>query len=50
MLELNDVQEGVLNIAFRVASEEKLPLKVASTRARCASRYAFPRSNWLSSK
>src|SRR4029079_13583851 len=26
MLELNDVQEGVLNIAFRVASEEKLPL------------------------
>lgn len=26
LLELNDVQEGVLNIAFRVASEEKLPL------------------------
>ncbi len=26
MLELNDVQEGVLNIAFRVASDEKLPL------------------------
>ncbi len=26
MLELNDVQEGVLNIAFRVAADEKLPL------------------------
>ncbi|KWT70103.1 ATPase [Hyphomicrobium sulfonivorans] len=26
MLDLNDVQEGVLNIAFRVASEEGLPL------------------------
>jgi DNA helicase HerA-like ATPase len=26
MLELNDVQEGVLNIAFRLASDEKLPL------------------------
>jgi DNA double-strand break repair helicase HerA and related ATPase len=26
MLELNDVQEGVLNVAFRVASDEKLPL------------------------
>jgi DNA helicase HerA-like ATPase len=26
MLELNEVQEGVLNIAFRVASDEKMPL------------------------
>ena len=26
MLELNDVQEGVLNVAFRVAADEKLPL------------------------
>ena len=26
LLELNDVQEGVLNIAFRLAAEEKLPL------------------------
>ena len=26
MLELNEVQEGVLNIAFRVAADEKLPL------------------------
>lgn len=26
LLELNEVQEGVLNIAFRVASDEKLPL------------------------
>jgi DNA helicase HerA-like ATPase len=26
MLDLNDVQEGVLNVAFRVASDEKLPL------------------------
>ena len=26
MLELNDVQEGVLNIAFRVAADEKMPL------------------------
>ncbi|CFX53053.1 putative ATPase [Candidatus Filomicrobium marinum] len=26
MLELNEVQEGVLNVAFRVAEEEKLPL------------------------
>ena len=26
LLELNDVQEGVLNIAFRVASDDKLPL------------------------
>ena len=26
LLELNDVQEGVLNIAFRVAADEKLPL------------------------
>ncbi len=26
LLELNDVQEGVLNIAFRVADDEKLPL------------------------
>jgi uncharacterized protein len=27
MLDLNETQEGVLNIAFRVADEEKLPLK-----------------------
>ncbi len=34
MLELNEVQEGVLNIAFRVASEEKLPLiNLADLRA-----------------
>lgn len=26
MLELNDVQEGVLNIAFRVAADEKMPI------------------------
>jgi hypothetical protein len=26
MLELNDVQEGVLNVAFRVAADDKLPL------------------------
>ena len=26
LLELNDVQEGVLNIAFRVAADDKLPL------------------------
>lgn len=26
MLELNEVQEGVLNIAFRVAADEKMPL------------------------
>ncbi|WP_088342812.1 MULTISPECIES: helicase HerA-like domain-containing protein [Rhodomicrobium] len=26
LMELNDVQEGVLNIAFRVAQDEKLPL------------------------
>ena len=26
LLELNEVQEGVLNIAFRVASDEKMPL------------------------
>ncbi len=26
LLELNDVQEGVLNIAFRLASDEKMPL------------------------
>ena len=26
LLELNEVQEGVLNIAFRVAADEKLPL------------------------
>ncbi len=26
MLELNDVQEGVLNIAFRVAADEKIPI------------------------
>jgi hypothetical protein len=26
MLELNDVQEGVLNIAFRVAADEKIPV------------------------
>ena len=26
LLELNDVQEGVLNIAYRVASDEKMPL------------------------
>jgi hypothetical protein len=26
LLELNDVQEGVLNIAFRVAEDEKMPL------------------------
>jgi DNA helicase HerA-like ATPase len=26
MLELNDVQEGVLNVAFRIAADEKLPL------------------------
>jgi DNA helicase HerA-like ATPase len=26
LLELNEVQEGVLNIAFRIASEKKLPL------------------------
>ena len=26
LLELNDVQEGVLNVAFRVAAEEKLPV------------------------
>ena len=34
MLELNDVQEGVLNVAFRVASDEKLPLyNLADLRA-----------------
>jgi DNA helicase HerA-like ATPase len=34
MLELNDVQEGVLNIAFRVAADEKLPLlNLADLRA-----------------
>src|SRR6202008_500789 len=27
MLELNEVQEGVLNVAFRVATDEKLPLR-----------------------
>jgi DNA helicase HerA-like ATPase len=26
MLELNEVQEGVLNVAFRIAADEKLPL------------------------
>jgi DNA helicase HerA-like ATPase len=34
MLELNDVQEGVLNVAFRVAADEKLPLyNLADLRA-----------------
>jgi DNA helicase HerA-like ATPase len=34
MLELNEVQEGVLNVAFRVAADEKLPLKnLADLRA-----------------
>jgi DNA helicase HerA-like ATPase len=34
MLELNEVQEGVLNVAFRVAEDEKLPLKnLADLRA-----------------
>ncbi len=34
MLELNDVQEGVLNVAFRVAADDKLPLmNLADLRA-----------------
>ena len=34
MLELNEVQEGVLNVAFRVAADEKLPLRnLADLRA-----------------
>ena len=34
MLELNEVQEGVLNVAFRVAADEKLPLiNLADLRA-----------------
>ncbi len=34
MLELNEVQEGVVNVAFRVASDEKLPLlNLADLRA-----------------
>ena len=34
MLELNDVQEGVLNVAFRVASDDSLPLyNLADLRA-----------------
>jgi DNA helicase HerA-like ATPase len=34
MLELNEVQEGVLNVAFRVATDEKLPLRnLADLRA-----------------
>lgn len=34
LLELNEVQEGVLNVAFRVASDEKLPLyNLADLRA-----------------
>ncbi len=34
MLELNDVQEGVLNVAFRVAADESLPLyNLADLRA-----------------
>ena len=30
MLELNEVQEGVLNVAFRVATDEKLPLLLSA--------------------
>jgi DNA helicase HerA-like ATPase len=34
MLELNEVQEGVLNVAFRMATDEKLPLRnLADLRA-----------------
>lgn len=34
MLELNDVQEGVLNVAFRVASDEQMPIyNLADLRA-----------------
>ena len=34
MLELNEVQEGVLNVAFRVAADEKLPIyNLADLRA-----------------
>jgi uncharacterized protein len=34
MLELNEVQEGVLNVTFRVATDEKLPLRnLADLRA-----------------
>ncbi|MGF1621969.1 MAG: helicase HerA-like domain-containing protein [Rhodomicrobiaceae bacterium] len=49
LLELNDVQEGVLNIAFRVADEEKLPLlDLKDLRALIA--HVSERSDELSAK
>jgi DNA helicase HerA-like ATPase len=49
LLELNDVQEGVLNIAFRVADDEKLPLlDLKDLRALIA--HVSERSDELSAK
>ena len=49
LLELNDVQEGVLNIAFRVADEDKLPLlDLKDLRALIA--HVSERSDELSTK